>query len=61
MGDGKSKRCLMLVELELDTCQDQHPCSSTGDAMVIDKPAKPVAGPSKHPDNANIMDGELIY
>ena len=28
MGDGKSKRCLMLVELELDTCWDWHPCSS---------------------------------
>ena len=27
-GDGKSKRYLMLAELELDTCQDQHPCSS---------------------------------
>ena len=27
-GDGKSKGCLTLVELELDTCQDQHPCSS---------------------------------
>ena len=28
MGDGKSKRCLTLVELELDTCWDWHPCSS---------------------------------
>ena len=28
MGDGKSERCVMLVELELDTCWDQHPCSS---------------------------------
>ena len=27
-GDGKSKRCLMLVELELNTCQDWHPCLS---------------------------------
>ena len=31
------------------------------DAMVIDKPAKPVAGSSKHPNNVNIIDGELIY
>ena len=31
------------------------------DAMVIDKPAKPVAGSSKHPDNVDIVDGELIY
>ena len=30
-------------------------------AMVIDEPAKPVAGSSKHPDNVNIVDGELIY
>ena len=27
-GDGKSKGCLTLVEVELDTCQDQHPCVS---------------------------------
>ena len=28
VGDGKSERCLTLVELELDTCWDRHPCSS---------------------------------
>ena len=28
-GDSKSKECLILAELELDTCQDQHPCSSS--------------------------------
>ena len=28
MGDGKSERCLMLAELELDTCWDRHPCLS---------------------------------
>ena len=28
VGDGKSKRCLTPVELELDTCWDRHPCSS---------------------------------
>ena len=27
-GDGKSKGCLMLAELDLDICQDQHPCST---------------------------------
>ena len=31
------------------------------DAMVIDKPVKPVAGSSKHPDNTDIIDSELIY
>ena len=30
-------------------------------AMVIDEPAKPVAGSSKHPDDVAIVDGELIY
>ena len=30
-------------------------------AMVIDEPVKLVAGSSKHPDNMDIMDGELIY
>ena len=29
--------------------------------MVVDEPAKPVAGSSKHPNNADIVDGELIY
>ena len=31
------------------------------DAMVIDEPVKPVAGSSKHPNDADIIDGELIY
>ena len=31
------------------------------DAMVIDKPVKPVAGSSKHPDDVDIIDSELIY
>ena len=31
------------------------------DAMVIDEPVKPVAGSSKHPDNVDIVDSELIY
>ena len=30
-------------------------------AMIIDEPAKPVAGSSKHPDNVDIVDSELIY
>ena len=29
------------------------------DAMIIDKPAKPVTGSSKHPDNVDVIDGEL--
>ena len=31
------------------------------DAMIVDEPVKPVAGSSKHPDDMNIIDGELIY
>ena len=31
------------------------------DAMVIDEPAKPVAGSSKHPNDVDVIDGELIY
>ena len=31
------------------------------DAMVINEPAKPVAGSSKHPNDVDIIDGELIY
>ena len=31
------------------------------DAMIVDEPAKPVAGSSKHPDDMDVIDGELIY
>ena len=31
------------------------------DAIVVDKSAKPVAGSSKHPDDVDAIDGELIY
>ena len=31
------------------------------DAMVVNEPVKPVAGSSKHPDDVDIVDGELIY
>ena len=30
-------------------------------AMVINEPVKPVAGSSKHPDDMDVIDGELIY
>ena len=29
--------------------------------MVVDEPAKTVADSSKHPDDVDIVDGELIY
>ena len=31
------------------------------DAMIVNEPAKPVAGSSKHPDDMDVIDGELIY
>ena len=31
------------------------------DAMIVVEPAKPVAGSSKHPDDTDVIDGELIY
>ena len=31
------------------------------DAMIVDEPVKTVADPSKHPNNVDIIDGELIY
>ena len=30
-------------------------------AMVIDEPVKPVAGSIKHPNDMDVVDGELIY
>ena len=35
-----------------------QPCD---DAMIIDEPVKPVAGSSKHPDDMDVIDSELIY
>ena len=31
------------------------------DTMVVDEPVKPVAGSSKHPNDVDIIDDELIY
>ena len=31
------------------------------DTMIVDEPVKPVAGSSKHPDDTDVIDGELIY
>ena len=35
-----------------------QPCDN---AMIVYEPVKPVAGSSKHPDNTDIIDSELIY
>ena len=31
------------------------------DAMIINEPVKPVADSSKHPDDMDVIDSELIY
>ena len=31
------------------------------DTMIANEPVKPVAGSSKHPDDMDVIDGELIY
>ena len=31
------------------------------DAMIVNEPVKPVAGSSKHPDDVDVIDGEIIY
>ena len=33
----------------------------SNDAMIVNEPAKPVAGSSKHPDDTDVINGELIY
>ena len=30
-------------------------------AMIVNEPVKPVAGSSKHPDDTDVINGELIY
>ena len=53
-------------EFDQDTLLDQLTdvearSKSLDDAMVINEPVKPVAGSSKHPNDMDIIDGELIY
>ena len=33
----------------------------SNDTMIVNEPAKPVAGSSKHPDDVDVINGELIY
>ena len=35
-----------------------QPCDDT---MIVDEPVKPVASSSKHPDDMDVINGELIY
>ena len=55
---GTFKQYTLLNQLS-DTAKAQTKPSN--DAMIINEPAKPVAGSSKHPDDTDIINGELIY
>ena len=44
----------------LDRLTEAAQSTSMGNAMVINELAKPVAGLSKHADETDIMDGDLI-
>ena len=48
----------LLDQLSAAETVKTQPCD---DAMIINEPVKPVAGSSKHPDDTDIIDGELIY
>ena len=50
---------LGLASMLVNAAKEQTKLSDN--AMIINEPAKPVAGSSKHPDNMDIIDGELIY
>ena len=55
---GTFKQNTLLDQLS-DTVKAQTKPSNN--AMIVNEPAKPVAGSSKHPDDMDIIDGELIY
>ena len=55
---GTFKQYTLLDRLS-DTAKAQTRPSNN--AMIVDEPAKPVAGPSKHPDDMDVINSELIY
>ena len=55
---GTFKQYTLLNQLSDTAITKTQPCN---DAMIVDEPVKPVAGSSKHPDDTDIIDGELIY
>ena len=57
LSHGKFNKYTLLDRLADAEAQSKPLC----DAMVVDEPAKPVADSSKHPNNADVVDGELIY
>ena len=55
---GTLKQYTLLDQLS-DTAKAQTKPSNN--AMIVEEPAKPVAGSSKHPDDMDVIDSELIY
>ena len=55
---GTFKQYTLLDQLSDTSKAKTQPCD---DAMIVDEPVKPVAGSSKHPDDMDVIDGELIY
>ena len=55
---GTFKQYTLLNQLSVAEIAKTQP---RDDAMIVDEPVKPVAGSSKHPDNTDIINGELIY
>ena len=55
---GTLEQYTLLNWLSATKIAETQPCD---DAMDVDEPAKPVAGSSKHPDDTDVIDSELIY
>ena len=55
---GTFKQYTLLDRLSDAAKAQTQPSDNT---MIVDEPAKPVAGSSKHPDDMDVIDGELIY
>ena len=55
---GTFKQYTLLDQLSDAVKAQTKPSDNT---MIIDEPVKPVAGSSKHPDDMDVIDGELIY
>ena len=55
---GTFEQYTLLDQLSAAEIAKTQPCD---DAMIVDEPVKPVAGSSKHPDDTDVIDGELIY
>ena len=59
---GITSECIIKQYILLDRLVDVEMQSKPLDnTMVVDEPAKPVAGSSKHQDDVDVVDGELIY